>query len=187
MVLLSGGHLRRVVGQGAFFAVGAAAVGCGSYALIGAIGRISPFASPDLASVVLAAGSVWALIWYAYPLPRLLPSSTKQLNRRHIEVPLAGAALFGAVLGVGLLTPIATPLVWAGAIAVFAGGSVAAGALYGLGFALGRILQLLQQRVYRPRAGGDIALRVVRRTRGYHAAGAVIALCLIGNALMALL
>jgi hypothetical protein len=37
---------------------------------------------------------------------------------------------------------ITTPLVWAGAVAVLATGSAAAGALYGIGFAVGRTLQL---------------------------------------------
>jgi hypothetical protein len=182
MVLLSGGHSRRVIKQGVFFAAGAGAVGSGAYTAIGATGGVVPLTSLALGTIVLAAGCVWALVWYAHPVPRLLPSPTKQLNRRYVEVPLAGAALFGAVLGVGLLTPVTTPLVWAGAIAVLASGSAAAGALYGFGFALGRTFQLLQQRMYRPCSGGEIARRVVQRARRQHAVGAAVALCLIGLA-----
>lgn len=118
-------------------------------------------------------------------IARSVPSPAKQVNRRYAAVPLAGSALFGAVLGVGLLTLITTPLVWAGAVAVLATGSAAAGVLYGIGFALGRTLQLVQQRLIRPSRHGDIAVRVAKRSRGYHPAGAAVATCLIALAAIA--
>jgi hypothetical protein len=184
MVLLSGGHPRRSIAQGTFFAIGAAAAASAAYGLIGAVGGLTPVASPSAGTTVLAIACVWALAWYAHPVPRLLPSPAKQVNRRYAAVPLAGSALFGAVLGVGLLTLITTPLVWAGAVAVLATGSAAAGALYGIGFAVGRTLQLFQQRLIRPSGHGDIAVRIATRPRGYHPAGAAVATCLIALAVV---
>jgi hypothetical protein len=183
MALLSGGHPSHLIAQGTFFAVGASAAGGGFYAALGATGGILPIASAAVGTIVLAAACAWALVWYAYPAPGLLPSPRKQLNRRYVEIPVAGAALFGAVLGVGVLTSITTPLVWAGALAVLATGSAAAGALYGLGFALGRTLQLAQRRIYKPCFGGDIVRRIARRAPRYHAAGATVAACFIALAI----
>lgn len=179
MVLLSGGHPKRVTVQAIAFAVGGLATAAGTYGAIGAIGGAIPIASPSLAQTALALGSIWTLAWYAHPAPRLLPSPTKQLNRRYVEVPVAGAALFGSVLGVGLLTPVTTPFVWTGAIAALASGSGSAGALYGAGFAGGRTFQLLQQRIHRPGVANRIPSRIVVRARPYRLVGALWALALL--------
>lgn len=136
--------------------------------------------SPSLSEVALAAACLAALAWYVYPSTRLLLSPRKQLTRRYVEVPLAGSALFGAVLGIGLMTLITTPLVWSGALAVVASGSFAVGLVYGLGFAVGRTLQLLVLRTRASERAGEIAIQVAARRQRYHLAGVLVAICLAG-------
>lgn len=179
MVLLSGGHLRRVIRQGIIFVASAAVTSTAAYALIGGAGALFPFSSRRLFDLALMIGCGWALSWYVYPARRLLPSPTKQLNRRYVEVPLAGAAVFGGVLGIGLLTPVVTPLVWGGALSVFASGSTATGAVYGVSFAIGRCIPLVGQRFLTSHRGPDIVAQVVGRYRRYRAAGTAVCLCVL--------
>jgi sulfite exporter TauE/SafE len=178
MVLLSGGRLKRVLGQGGLFTAAAVITGGLTGATLGGVGALTPVTSTQVAAIVLVLGCVWAFIWYIRPTSVLLPTPKKQLNRRHVEVPLAGAALFGGVLGIGFLTTVSTPLVWTGLAAASLSGSARTGCMYGTAFGLGRSVQLLQQRIYRPSAGGDIAVRITSRGQRYSLAGAAFSACL---------
>lgn len=187
MVLLSGGHLKRLAAQGALFALAAVFTGGLTGATIAGVGGFVPGTSTRAAAAVLLLGCVWALAWYIAPGSIRLPTPKKQLTRRYVEVPLAGAALFGGVLGVGVLTVVATPLVWTGLAAAAVSGSALTGLIYGTAFGLGRSVQLLQQRLHRPAAFGEIAVRVTSRTHRYRLGGAVYSACLAGVAAHALI
>lgn len=184
MVLLSGGHLRRVFAQSGMFLAGAALSGGLIYAAIGGVGGVLPFTSTTRGELALVAACVWALAWYAYPVGRLLPSPRRQLNRRYVVVPLAGSALFGSVLALGFLTPVTTPLVWGGVLTVVLGGSSTAGAAYGLGFAAGRTLQLVQRRLFEGTLPSDVAHRVAQGTQRYRLLGIGVACVLIAIILL---
>jgi sulfite exporter TauE/SafE len=186
MVLLSGGHLKRGLAQGGLFTAAAVITGGLTGAALGGVGALLPETSTQVATVVLVLGCAWAFIWYVRPTSALLPTPKNQLNRRHVEVPLAGAALFGAVLGIGFLTVVSTPLVWTGLAAASLSGSARTGCLYGMAFGLGRSVQLLQQRIYRPSAGGEIAVRITSRAQRYSLAGAAFSACLASLAVYAL-
>lgn len=186
MVLLSGGHLKRVLAQGGLFTAAAVITAGLTGSALGGVGALIPETSTQVGAVVLVLGSVWAFIWYIRPTSVPLPTPKKQLNRRHVETPLAGAALFGGVLGIGFLTTVSTPLVWTGLAAATLSGSTQTGCMYGIAFGLGRSLQLLQQRIYRPSAGGEIAVRITSRAQRYGLAGAVFSACLASLALYAL-
>jgi hypothetical protein len=47
--------------------------------------------------------------------------------------------MYGIVLGIGVLTIVASPFVWIGACAAILGGSIGWGAAYGASFGIGRI------------------------------------------------
>jgi hypothetical protein len=90
-----------------------------------------------LALPVALAAFLFCLWWYArnsYRVP--FGRSSVQANKSLVRGWL-GIVYFGALLGVGLLTEMSTPLVWAGAIYSVVTGPAAAAA-YGLGFGVGR-------------------------------------------------
>jgi len=175
MVLLSGGHPKRVLVQGVLFAAGASIGGAVAYGALGAVGGAVPGTSSSVGSIALGIGCLWAVVWYLHPTRVPFPSPQRQVNRRWAEVPLIGAIHFGAVLGVGLVTLIRTPLVWAGAVAVLATGSIRSGIFYGLAFGCARSFQVLRQRFYKPRTATDAATRVLLHGRRYHRAGTIAA------------
>lgn len=171
------------------FTAGAMLAGAATYGLLGAIGALLPGTSPVVGVVVMGAGCALTLVWFAFPSSLSLPSPRKQLNRKWTSVPNLGAAVFGVVLGIGLLTLITTPLVWIGVVAAFVAGSPLAGATYGLGFGLGRTAQVLRMRCHgQACATGEVALALARRGKLHHwlgatAAAALALVCLVGYAL----
>jgi hypothetical protein len=140
-VLLTGGHssVRRKV---AAFSVAAASMGALAYGAIGAIGSLLPWTSPAvLERTFLLIGGV-TVLWYLAPAPQWLPSSRRQVRREIARTGTAGAAFYGAVLGLGFLTIVVTPLVWFGLLASIVSGSAGWAAVYGAGFGLGRAVPL---------------------------------------------
>ncbi len=81
---------------------------------------------------------LWALVWHATRL-RGFPGNRDRVQARRDLVArgVLGPFWFGAILGTGLLTEAATPLVHVGPF-LGLGWGPAAGVAYGVGFALGR-------------------------------------------------
>jgi hypothetical protein len=116
------------------FTAGACTAGLLAYAALGLIGGL---VGRWLAMPVATAAFLFCFWWYArnsYRVP--FGRSSVQANKSLVRGWL-GVVYFGALLGVGLLTEMSTPLVWAGALYSVATGPAAAAA-YGLGFGLGR-------------------------------------------------
>jgi len=86
---------------------------------------------------------------------------------------------------VGVLTRIVTPLVWAGAVAVFFRGSALWGFAYGVSFGIGRSWQLLIEYVSKePSASARVHRTVVTQAKIYRPVGLIVALGLLFEALV---
>lgn len=143
------------------FSGAAMVAGAASYAFLGFLGSFLPTHGPGLRGLLLVLGGVWSLLWYVAPRRVPLPSTGRQVNRRLVGGAWIGPAIFGAVLGIGLLTVVVTPLLWAGAIGVIALGAPLAGAVFGVAFGLGRTLDILVQGLRWGDDPGRLADRVV--------------------------
>jgi hypothetical protein len=108
----------------------------GASAWFGLLGLIGNLVRPILLPVA-AIGFGLSLLWHGrhsglIPFARRSVEANKNLVRG-----LPGLLYFGALLGVGVITEMSTPLVWAGAVYSAAIGLPGA-VFYGLGFGLGR-------------------------------------------------
>ena len=99
-----------------------------------------------IGSSVLAAGLILAggyAVASAVPRTRYLLKSGRQIRRAVAYAGLPGAFVYGAVLGIGLLTVMSSPLVVVGGLACVLGGAAFGGwwwgLVYGAGFAVGRV------------------------------------------------
>lgn len=118
------------------FTCGAVVAGASLYAIVGIAGLV-----PGARSFLLALGIALALLsslWHLSGRDSFRGDRQRfQAKRSWVNRGRAGLFYFGAVLGVGLLTEMSTPLVYAGAALAAASGPLAAAA-YGVGFGLGR-------------------------------------------------
>lgn len=121
----------------AVFTGAAAATGGLFYGVIGYLGAISD-AGTRVAAVLTLVLAATGGFWHSRR-QRFQPWRKAGVQaRRHLAARGAvGRAYFGAVLGVGVLTEITTPLVGAGLVASVALGPVA-GITYGVAFGIGR-------------------------------------------------
>lgn len=138
LIAAGGGRLRaKVAVGGVVLAVSGAFAGGITFGALGAIGQLAHMNMIPIAvccEVVLS----WAAWWHAGRRVRF-PGARQgvQANRRWAQKGLEGQAYFGALLGAGFVTELATPLVLAGgSLAVLAGGMW--GTMFGVGFGLGR-------------------------------------------------
>jgi hypothetical protein len=137
------------------FTTGACTAGLLGYTALSLVGGL---AGRRLAVPVAALAFLLCLWWYARNFYRVpFGRSSVQANKALIRGWL-GVVYFGALLGVGLLTEMSTPLVWAGALYSVAVGPGAA-ATYGIAFGLGRSTPAI--------AGGFLGPRV----RDHHHVG----------------
>lgn len=167
-MLLSGGHSRRIVLQAMSFSGGAVAGGAIAYGLLGAVGGLNPHSSLAAGTAVLLAGSAWTLAWHLQPNRVPLPSPHRQLKREYTETPFTGALLFGVTLGLGVVTIVRSPLVWVGAAAVMASGSLSSGILYGLFFGGTRAVRLLAPLVRRSEVRIERSIQLLAPSRHHH-------------------
>lgn len=112
-----------------------------AYAALGEIGRL--LGGRRLFGPAALAMLVGAAVWHglggrAVPFGRV----GVQANRDLAFKGPWGIVYFGALLGIGLLTQMSTPLVYGGAVLSMASGA-AGGFIYGAGFGLGRSLPAL--------------------------------------------
>ncbi len=85
----------------------------------------------------------------------------------------------------GVLTRIVTPLVWAGAAAVFFRGSAVWGFAYGVSFGMGRSMQLLiEYASNEPSASATVHRTVVTQAKMYRPVGLIVTLGLLLEALV---
>ena len=112
------------------------------YGALGLLGAVVPGTSTTLAGYVLAGGLLLGFVWHALRGDHLFGWPRRQIRREAALHPRYGMLIYGAVLGVGVLTLVTTPLVWVGVFGAVASGSPAIGALYGLAFGLGRTIVL---------------------------------------------
>jgi hypothetical protein len=138
------------------FAVGACVAGGGFYGALGLLGAVLPGTSRTLAGRVFAGGLLLGLLWHAFRGDQLLAWPRRQIRREVAHHPRYGMVVYGAVLGVGVLTLVTTPLVWIGAVGVVSSGSPLIGLTYGVGFGLGRAAVL----------GAQYTLQRARSDRG---------------------
>jgi hypothetical protein len=79
--------------------------------------------------------------WYALRPPT--PSRGRQINKRVARASGIGALAYGATLGVGVATIVATPAVWIGLGVTLIIGRWEWGAVYGAAFGVGRSAMLM--------------------------------------------
>ena len=130
--------MARIVKRYAQFVLGAAVAGGGFYGALGLLGTVLPGTSEALARAVFAVGLLLGLAWHALRGDHLFTWPRRQIRRDVALHPRYGMVVYGAVLGVGVLTLVTTPLVWLGALGAVASGSPVVGAILGLGFGLAR-------------------------------------------------
>lgn len=118
-----------------WFAVGAALAGGLTYGLLGVAGTALPgWLAPGLAIVFLAQ----AIAFHASGKRSFLGDRDgRQANRGWAYSRPTGVLYFGALLGVGLLTRMSSPLVHFGAALSLVSGPIG-GLGYGIGFGVGR-------------------------------------------------
>ncbi len=97
-----------------------------------------PGTSEALARPIFAVGLLLGLAWHALRGDHLFTWPRRQIRRDVALHPRYGMFIYGAVLGVGVLTLVTTPLVWLGGLGVVASGSPVVGAILGLAFGLAR-------------------------------------------------
>ncbi len=147
-------------------AFGSAAVisGAAFYFLVALVGSAFPVVVDPY--VITALGALLSALWYLLAYPRWLPSSKKQMNRRTANLPGVGLYAYGAVLGVGVLTIVTTPLLWVGMLHAFLSRSMLWGAVFGAAFGLGRVLPLaVHVSVGTPAQAVDLRILAVSRWR----------------------
>jgi hypothetical protein len=109
--------------------------GTATYALIGAVGALLGHGPWRHVLAVVALAGI--LLVYVSGERQAYARLGIQANRRLAERGNWGMVYFGALLGIGFLTEVSTPLVAAGVVLSLAS-TATWGAAYGLGFALGR-------------------------------------------------
>jgi hypothetical protein len=135
-VAAGGGRLLRRISAAAVFTGAAVATGALTnlgWGLLGEIGRLDAlwFA---LAFVLLVASVAWyAKRGITFPFAR----QGAQANREWARWPAFGLFYFGGLMGIGILTAMSTPLVYAGVAMSLALGPLW-GVLYGAAFGIGR-------------------------------------------------
>lgn len=130
--------MATILRRYAHFVLGATVAGGMFYGALGLLGAVVPGTSRALAGTVFAGGLLLGLVWHAFRGDQLFAWPRRQIRRDMAHHPRYGMIVYGAVLGVGMLTLVTTPLVWVGTLGVVASGSPTVGAIYGLGFGLGR-------------------------------------------------
>jgi hypothetical protein len=132
------------------------------YGLLGAVGAVSR----GVLLPVAAVGYALCLIWHARRRDSVSFSRRSIQANRALVRGTRGRAYFGALLGTGIFTEAATPLVWAGALYSLAAG-FPGGLLYGAGFGLGRSTPALSAILFARRDidHGAIAELIVIRLR----------------------
>ena len=128
-----------------------------------------------------------ALVWHlrghaGFPLDR----SGVQANRAWAMSTRLGRVYFGYVLGLGVITHLTTPLVYALlALSAAAGWQVALA--LGIGFGLGRSLLAIAGAVLVDRGGdpGELSTRIITPGHVDRWAGAVVGLAVVGVAIAA--
>ena len=120
------------------FGTAAAVTGVVFYGSLGALGSVGGIWVERVFQVVALGILLGSFAWYVrwgvnFPGSR----RGRQANRRRAQRGLRGSIYFGAVLGPGVLTEAATPLVLLG-VALSVGYGLTWSAGYGLGFAAGR-------------------------------------------------
>jgi hypothetical protein len=140
---VAGGHPhagRRLLA----FAGAAAAAGGLTYAAMGWAGQAAGLPSLRIGEPLLLASAAFVAGWHGWwRRTRPKASSGRQISKRLARAHGTGAAAYGAVLGVGVLTIVSTPAVWLGLCCCLAAGAPAWGGLYGLSFGGGRALMLI--------------------------------------------
>jgi hypothetical protein len=131
-----------------WFAAAALGAGAMAGAALGAIGSLLPGGSAWRGGVALA-GLALVLLFDATPLRRRLPSSRRQVNEDWLgryRGWVYGAG-FGAQLGLGVVTIVTSPAVYATFLLAFLAPGASGGALIGAVFGGVRALSLLPARV----------------------------------------
>lgn len=135
---MSGGRWVGRWARALLFTTGALLSAWAVYGGIGLLGRVLG----DWKGFKVGALAIlsWALVWHATRITVFPGSLDRTQARRELASRgMLGPFYFGAILGNGLITEMATPLVQVGPWLSLGWGPVA-GVLYGGGFALGRSL-----------------------------------------------
>lgn len=169
------------------FASGAAVAGVLTYGGLALV--VSAFDARLVVRVVAIAWIAFCLCWHAFGFVKVpLGRESIQANRQWARKGPPGLVYFGAVLGIGLLTQTASPLVLGGAF-VAASSGVWWAVLYGAGFGTGRSLPAFSGAM----AGlggldpGQLAARTISRRRTWvtRLAGSAASLLALGLLLSA--
>ena len=169
------------------FASGAALAGVLTY---GGLALVGSAVHARLVVGVIAIGwFAFCLCWHAFGFVKVpLGRESIQANKQWARKGPRGLFYFGALLGIGLLTQMASPLVLAGAFVAASSGLWWAVA-YGLGFGAGRSVPVLSGAI----SGlgkldpGQLAARTIRRrlTWASRLAGSIASLLALGLLLSA--
>lgn len=160
-----GGRLRVRIQRLLPFFVGTVVSAVPTYWLVGLSGVLVPQTWRALtAAVLLFASAFWYLSGRTY---LRFGRNGWQARREAAFKGSLGKLYFGFVLGIGLLTEMSTPLVWAGLGVAFAL-TPAQAALYGFGFAFGRSLVPISSTFFGSRVSVDeVGVLFVAKIRGH--------------------
>jgi hypothetical protein len=148
------------------FALAALAAGAGFYALLGLGASYVPGTGGAATRLSLIVGAVIIAIWHGQSRFNWLPSSRRQMRKEVAAAGIRGAAVYGAVIGIGVLTIVTSPSVWVGFITVLVTGSSSWGAIYGASFATARMAYFLaQRRIGVPSDPTEVSRRVIKARR----------------------
>lgn len=146
----------------ALFWIGSLLGGGATFGAFGLVGQVTwSTASSLLSGIGFLASAILLLAWYLSQGRQPRASTGRQINRRLAQSGGMGAFAYGVVLGVGLLTVVATPAVWLGLGLSLLLGSWAWGLAFGVGFGSGRSAAVAAELF--SRSERDIGMRVLER------------------------
>src|SRR5260370_26842353 len=145
-MVVANGRSRMTQARLIVFVLAALTVGAGFYALLGLGASYVPGTGVVAGRLSLIAGAAIIAIWHGQSRFNWLPSSRRQMSKEVATAGIRGAAVYGAVIGIGVLTVVTSPSVWVGFITVLVTGSPSWGAIYGASFAGARMAHFLTQR-----------------------------------------
>jgi cytochrome c biogenesis protein CcdA len=159
------GRLRRKIAVVSLFVLGALVSALLVYGGIGlAVSAAHGTAVARIVAIIWLAG---CLGWHAFGFVKVpLGRESIQANRRWATKGPMGLVYFGALLGIGLLTQMTSPLVVGGAL-LSASSGVRWAVLYGLGFAVGRSVPAFQGAIFGLGVNNavDLPMRTISRSQ----------------------
>jgi hypothetical protein len=164
------GRFRKRLEGALLFVLGATASGATVYGAFGSLGTL--VGHPRFFLLCAAGWFLGTLVWYLSGARQVPWGRASVQARRDLAFSGPGGLVyFGALLGIGIATQMATPLVYGGACLALGSGPIS-GMLYGSGFGAGRSLAALTGAVFGHRWGaGRVAEILTGNQRSFRWVG----------------